>query len=392
MNTIKQPSHYNTFQINIIMTHIYKYILAFAVITLMSACKNEIPESSLDAIESEPLGISIDQNQFTSSKFELGKIQQQSFSKMLNATGSIHIPERSKAAVSTLMSGTIGAINLIEGQWVNKGQKLFSVTNPELINLQEEYLVSNGKLEYLREEYNRQIDLSKENLSTKKDLLKAKSELTTTQARHGSLSKKLSLYGINTANLSTTNLVSSLAVSAPISGYVAQIDVMQGMYIEPNQSALTLANTSQVYLELSVLEKDALLLKKDQKLTFTLQGNPTKKYNATIYLINKSINEKQMISVNCKIDGDTKQLVPGMYANANIILDAYQANALPETALVKVNEAYFGLALKNSDTSTMTFDKIAFETGEIQNGYIELVDPSELTFEYLTKGAYFLIQ
>ncbi len=374
------------------MTHIYKYILAFAVITLMSACKNEIPETSSDSMESEPSGISIDQNQFTSSKFELGKIEQQSFSKVLNTTGSIHIPEKSKAAVSTLMSGTIGTINLIEGQWVSKGQKLFSVTNPELINLQEEYLVANGQLEYLREEYNRQIELSKENLSTKKDLLKAKSELTTTQARYGSLSKKLSLYGINTDNLSINSLVSSLAVTAPISGYVAQINAMQGLYIEPSQSALTLANTSQVYLELSVLEKDALLLKKDQKLTFTLQGNPTKKYKATVYLINKSINEKQMISVNCKIDGDTKQLVPGMYANANIILDDYQANALPETALVKMDETYYALALKKKDNANMAFDKVAMQTGEIQNGYIELLNSESTSNEYLTKGAYFLIQ
>lgn len=392
MNTIKQPSHYNTYQTKTVMTYIYKYIIAFAVIALMSGCKNEIPETSSDTIEAEPYSISIDQKQFTSSKFELGKIEQQLFSKVLNATGSIHIPEKSKAAVSTLMSGTVGAINLIEGQWVSKGQKMFAVTNPELINLQEEYLVATGRLEYLREEYNRQLELSKENLSTKKDLLKAKSELTTTQARHGSLSQKLSLYGINADNLSASKLVSSLIVIAPISGYVSQIDVIQGMYIEPNQSALTLVNTSQVFLELSVLEKDAVHLKKGLSLSFTLQGSSTKIFNATIYLINKSINSKNMIIVNCTIDEDLKQFIPGMYANAEILLEDDTVNALPESAVVKIGEVSFVLSLKNKDNAILNFDKVAVQTGAIQNGHIELINLGETANQYLTKGAYFLIQ
>ena len=392
MNTIKPPSHYNTYQKNKIMTRTYKHLLPFAIFMLLSACQNELPETSSDPTESQHSGISIDQNQFNSSNFELGKIEQRSFSKILKTTGSIHIPQKSKAAVSTLMSGTIGAINLIKGQWVRKGQKLFTITNPELINLQEEYLVARGQLEYLNEEYKRQIALSKEDLSTKNTLLKAKSALTTTQARHGSLSKKLSLYGINTDNLSTSNLVSSLSVSAPISGYISDINAMQGMHIEPNQPALTLANTAQVYLELSVLEKDALLLKKDQKLTFTLQGDPLKKYDATVYLINKSINEEQIITVNCKINSNTKKLIPGMYANAKILLEDYKANVLPETALIKMNEKHYALVLNKKEDAAMVFNKITIETGEVQNGYIELKGPTSTTSEYLTKGAYFLIQ
>ena len=374
------------------MTHIYKYILVFAVIALTSSCKTETSESTSVSVEEEAPGITIDQSQFANSKFELGNIEERSFSKLLNATGSIHVPEKSKAVVSTLMSGTVGAVNLLEGQWVSKGQKLFTVINPELINLQEEYLVANGQLEYLREDYNRQIELSKENLSTKKDLLKAKSDLNTTRSRHGALSKKLELYGIMTDNLNTNNLVSTLNVTAPISGYVSQIDVMRGMYIEPNQSAITLINTSQAYLELSVFEKDALALKKGQKVSFTLQGNPLENHVANVFIINKSINEKHMITVNCKIEDGSKRFVPGMYTNAKIILEDYKSSALPEEALVKMNEVYYALAVQSKEGSRMTFDKMEVKVGEIQNGYIELLEQSNPSLEFLTKGAYFLIQ
>lgn len=373
------------------MKYTYKYFSIIVVTILISACKNEVPEANSDANELEASLISIDQTQFSSSKFKLGKLEKQWFSKTLNTTGFLHIPERSTATVSTLLSGTIGTINLIEGQWINKGESLFTVTNPELINLQEEYLVASGELDYLREEYQHQLDLSKDNLSTKRDLLRAKSKLTATEARHGSLIKKLSLYGINTDDLTTNSLVSSLEVVAPISGYVSDISIRQGMYIDPNLSALTISNTSQIYLGLSVLERDALLLQKGQELTFTLQSDPTNIYTATVHLIHNLIKDNGIVTVYCNIKEETKKLVPGMYANASIILEKYQAYALPEEALVKIDERYFALALKNKNDASMFFEKIEMTPGRIQEGYVEIIKPNDPNLEFMTKGGYYVL-
>lgn len=373
------------------MNRIYKQLVVMTFISMVAAC-SEAPEASLDSVDSNDTVITIERQQFTSSNFELGKVEQRRFSKLLRATGSIHLPDKSRASVSTLMNGTIGKINLVKGQWVQKGQVLFTVTNPELINLQEEYLISTGQLEYLTEEYARQQELSNENLTTNKDLLKSKSELTTMQARHGSLAKKLNLYGINTDNLEVSNLVTSLTVRAPISGYVSAINVMQGTYLTPEQSAVTLDNTSAVHLELSVLEKDAMMLADSQKVKFTLQGSANTQYNATIELISKSINERHMITVHCNIDDDIENLVPGMFASAEVILESYEASALPETALVKMDDIHYGLHLIKTDESVMSFSKMPMKVGVVENGYIELLESTTTDMEFLTKGAYFLIQ
>lgn len=374
------------------MIHTYKYLVVILVATIISACYNKSPEVDPETNELKSSMIVIDQSQFDSSKFELGRIEQQSFTKVLNAVGSLKIPEKSTAVVTTLMSGKVGTIDLIEGQWVKRGQRLFTITNPELINLQEEFIIANGQLEYLREEYKRQIELSKEKLSTQKDFLKAKSELTTIQARQGSLGKKLKLYGISTDNLNTNNLVSSLSVVAPISGYITHIEALQGMYLEPNQSAITLANTSQIFLEISVLEKDISQLEEGQNLTFTLQSDPSVKYDATTYLISKSINDNNMISVNCTLKSDTKHMLPGMYVNAEIGINTYTTNALPVEAVVKNGDIHYILSLKEKENNTLQFEKNPIQTGVLQNGYIELVNVSDSNSEYLTKGAYFLVQ
>lgn len=374
------------------ITQVYKTIFALAIILSLGACKHEVTEVIEDQAAETSSVIAVDQKQFESSNFELGKIEKRSFAKTLEVTGAIHIPERSKASVSTLMSGTIGAINLTIGQWVTKGQTLFAVTNPELINLQEEYLVANGELEYLTEEYERQKELAAENLSTRQELLKAKSELNTTRARQGSLKKKLNLYGISTESLTTQNLVSSLSVRAPIAGYVSGIHAMRGSYIDPNEPVITLQNTAQMYLELAVLERDALRLEKGQKVIFTLQGDPTQKYEATVDLINRSINEQHMIAVNCKIDKDSKSFVPGMYAHAEIVLADYQGDALPETGVIKVGDTHYALSLVSKASQQLSFEQVAVETGVVQDGYVEVVNPIKPAAEYLTKGAYFLIQ
>ncbi|GLR17612.1 efflux RND transporter periplasmic adaptor subunit [Portibacter lacus] len=375
------------------MAYTYKLNTALAFIILVSACNQNPTDTDMEETMAETTGITLEKKQFDSSKFKLGKVEEQDFTKIINATGSLDIPEKNTAAVSTLMSGTIGSINIIEGEWVRKGQQLFTITNPEIINMQEEFLIADSQLEYLQEEYNRQIDLQRENLSTKKDLLKAKSELHTTQAKHGALRKKLNLYGINTNQLTINSLVSTLKVAAPISGYITHIDAIQGMFLEPNETALKIANASHIHLELSVLEKDALLLKKEQPLTFTLQGNPDKKYHATIHLINRSINEKHMITIHCHIEDDSNQsLVPGMYANAEILIDEYRAKALPEDALVKMNEVYYGMMLRSQDDAGMIFDKKSIEVGAQQNGFIEIKEALDPEIEFLINGAYYLIQ
>ena len=367
------------------------YFILILSIALASCQENKASEI-IQEEEKTDSTIRVENKQFSESNFELGKVVQKSFPSTLNVTGSIHLPEKGQASVSSILNGTVGAVEWLEGQWVKKGAILFSITNPELINLQETYLVTESQLSYLKEEYNRQQKLAAENITTKKDLLKVKSELRTAEAKFNSVKKKLDLYGINTSKLNASNLVSSIAIKAPISGYISEINILRGSYLESTRMALKIANTSQAHLEVLVLEKDAAKLKKGQDIEFVALNSPNKKYKAKINIVNKIIKDNGMVTVQANLDEEaTKDLMPGMFVKAEIVLNNHEHESLPKEALIKLDNDYYALQLLSKDNDGYDFNRIKVDVNDEYNGYIS-VNNISASAEYLTKGAYFLIQ
>jgi len=376
------------------MNFLHRIFVLLLLSSLFYACAEHAPmEDTATQETAESSNISLSNKQFEASKFELGKVEQRKFKKSLQVVGSIHIPEKSKATVSSFMNGTVGPINLIEGQYVVKGQKLFTITNPELINIQEEYLIAKGKLSYLQEENKRQEELAEAQISTKKDLLKVQTELHTTATRYNALKKKLNLFGIHADRLSPENLISAITISAPISGNISEINTNRGTYLNAGIPAMKIVSQSHLHLELSVLEKYASELKKGQPVVFSLQSNPSETYMASIHLTNKMIDESHMITVHCHIDESAKKdLIPGMYTNATIELAEYSSMALPQDAAVQSGEKWYVLVLKKEIATERIFEEMEVQVGSIQNGYIELMNDDRLKDQQiLTIGAYYLL-
>lgn len=101
----------------------------------------------------------------------------------------IDLPEKNKYVISSYLGGVVNDMNLINGQRVNKGQVLFRLTNPELITWQQEYIELQGQHDYLKDEYQRQKTLAEENLSARKNYLKADADLKMNEAKIAGLEK-----------------------------------------------------------------------------------------------------------------------------------------------------------------------------------------------------------
>ena len=105
-------------------------------------------------------------------------------SAVINANGYTKLPPQNQADVSVLVTGVVRSINVIEGQFVKKGQTIAVIESLEFTKLQEAYLTSKSNLEYLTTEYERQKTLNDENVNSKKALQRAKSDYETEKARN----------------------------------------------------------------------------------------------------------------------------------------------------------------------------------------------------------------
>jgi len=61
--------------------------------------------------------------------------------------------------VTSLYGGVIKSIRIQVGDYVKKGQVIATISNPEFIQLQEQYLTVNSRITYAEQEYRRQTEL-----------------------------------------------------------------------------------------------------------------------------------------------------------------------------------------------------------------------------------------
>ncbi len=341
--------------------------------------------------------IRLSASQFQGAQMELGKIQRRSFSQALKTSGMLDVPPENRAFISAYFGGYVKEISLLPGQAVKKGQLLFTLENPDYVQVQQEFLEAKGQLNYLKSDYERQKELIKENIASQKNFLKAEADYQVTLARFESLKKKLSLMHINPASISPHSIQSTIAVTAPISGYVTSVHAVNGMFLNPAVPALTITRIDNLHLELNIFEQDLPLVHIGQAVRFHLQNNPAQQYEAEVSLINKSIEqEKRTVSVHAhlKEEEERNYFTPGMYVEAEILVSADTLFSLPEEAVVAVENTSYVLEKQNTAPENYTFEKKEVQAGPSQNGYVPILNRQDFNedTEFLTKGAFNLIK
>ena len=373
--------------------------LLLAAIFALPACSADkmAPELMTTEVEEPADGtVEITARQFEAAGMQLGNIAQTSFRNTVKATGMLDVPPQYRATVNSYFGGTVQHLKLIPGEYVNKGQRLFSLENPDFVQVQQDYLEAKGQLAYLKADYERQKNLSADNVASQKSFLKAESEYTVTRVRVESLAKRLGLMGINPESLSIDNLRTSLDVLAPISGYVTAVLVTRGVFLPAAEPALTIINTEHLHLELNIFEKDLAKVKVGQHIEFALQEETDRPYNAKVHLVNRSVDEaNRTIRVHGHLDDEllSDGFSPGMYVEADIYANSQLKSSLPESALVEVEGSYYALVLQDSTAGGYVFAERVVEVGEMSEGYVEVLNAKdfEAGTHFLTKGGFNLI-
>lgn len=377
-----------------------KYHLLIAVLVLiLPACSEKKPETmpetnSAAATDAEDL-ITLSPAQFESSAMQTGQMSDQVFSKAIKANGMIDVPPENQASVSAYFAGYVKDIRLLPGEKVAKGQLLFTLENPDYVGMQQDYLEAKGQLSYLKADYERQKTLAEDNVTSQKNFLKAESEYNVTMARFESLKKKLSLMNIDPGQVSEGNLRSTINIVAPISGYITGVNANKGMFLNPSDVAVTITNVDHVHLELNVFEKDIQLVKEGQLIRFNSVESGGKLYEATVHLVGRTVDPAtRIVNIHGHLADENQSSLfpPGMYIEAEIIVDGKTAKALPRESVVGIEDKYYVL-LKRSSGDDLTFEKAEVQVGRMENGFAEILNAAAFgpDDEFLTVGAFSLI-
>lgn len=233
--------------------------------------------------------------------------------------GTMVIPPQRMATVSLTMGGVVKSTSLLPGESVGKGTVLATLENPEFITLQQTYLDSHAQAEYLEAEYRRQKALSAEQAASQKKF-QSKADYLSMKSRMEAAAAQLELLGVNPATLLDGGIRPYLQVKAPIAGYVADVEMNVGKYMNVGDALCEIVDKRYTLLRLTAYEKDLADMKIGSSVQFRVNGMGKTVFKATLISIGQKVDEDtRSVEVYARVDTVNSQFRPGMYVTARIM-------------------------------------------------------------------------
>ncbi|MDR6808614.1 cobalt-zinc-cadmium efflux system membrane fusion protein [Dyadobacter sp. BE34] len=366
-------------------------VLFLAIASCKPETEKEAAEAGAEHAAEESNHVVLTAAQYETAGVETGGFSVRKLSGTVAANGVIDIPPQNLVSISAPLGGFVRKSELLQGMKVQKGEVLAVIENPDFIPIQQDYLETRSKLEFAEQEYQRQNDLSKENVNAQKALQQSASELKVLRARLAGLKERVRTAGVDLAGLEKGNITSVASIRSPIAGSVTVVNVNLGKYVNPTDVMFEIVDTDHLHVELSVFEQDIPKVKLGQLVRFRVSNNPGQEDLAKVYLINQKINDDRTVRVHCHLEKEDNALLPQNFVKAIIETGANPVNALPDEAVVDFEGKSY--VFVKDPKGERSFDMVEVTRGISENGFTEVKMPAgagEIP-QFVLKGAYTLL-
>jgi membrane fusion protein, heavy metal efflux system len=374
--------------------------LTFTVVILFFGSCNRENKADSEKTETEVLPediVELRDDQIKLAGIETGSVEIRSLGSTLRVNGVVTVSPQSTASVCMPLGGFIKNTTLLPGNAVNKGQTLAVIENQDFVDIQQSYLEAKNKLVFAKGEFERHTDLYNNDVYSEQNVQQVTVEYKNLVAMVKSLEQKLLLIGMNPDQVREDNITSTINLVSPIRGYLKSVNINIGKYVSPTDVLFEIINSDHLFLELTLFEKDAVKISAGQKLKFQI-NNESEEHEAVITQTGKSITRDKTMMVYASVSSPCKNILPGMYVNANIEESNKTVSTVPTEAVVSFDDKdYIFVYEKEKEEEGKPFVEyrmVEVKKGAASSGYTEISLPGGFdanTAKIVIKGAYNLL-
>jgi Cu(I)/Ag(I) efflux system membrane fusion protein len=244
------------------------------------------------------------------ARVELGSI-----SRQIDTVGFVTYDEDRMSHVHTRVEGWIEKLAVrSEGEHLTRGQPLFYLYSPELLNAQEEYLLA--------------LQQAADSAATRgRDLL-------------AGAQRRLQLLEIPQALIDdlrkTRRSQQAVPVLAPADGVVMKLSVREGMYVKPEMELFAISDVASVWVQAQVFEHQSGWVQTAQPAQIKVAAAPGRSWQGAVDYVYPELDPvTRTLRVRLRFANPDGSLKPNMFAQA-VIHSAPQPNVLtiPRDALI----------------------------------------------------------
>ena len=262
-----------------------------------------------DEVDGQPGVVAIDATIVNNLGVRTARAQRGELSQRIETVGYVAYDEDTVQHVHTRVDGWIEKLaTKASGEAVKKGQLLFELYSPTLVNAQEEYLIA------LR--------------STNKLLLKASKERLSA----------LGVTGSEIARLDKERTVRQrVRAYAESDGVIVHLGVREGIFVTPVTEIMSVAKLDKVWVLAEVFERQAAWVKPGQTAMVELEYLPGEMWHGSVDYVYPELDPKtRTLRVRLRFDNAAEMLRPNMFARVTIQGDSVgEVVHVPREALIR---------------------------------------------------------
>jgi len=311
------------------------------------------------------------------------------------AVGSIDFNQTMLVQVFTPNQGRIITAHANVGDRVRRGEFLFTVDSPDLLNAESNLIQTAGVLMLQNANLKRLTETLKGGGGAQKDVDQARSDQQTAEGNLHAARDAVRIFGKTDADIdriiADRKVDSTLVVRSPITGLVTQRTAAPGLLVQPGNAPapFTVADTSTMWMLANVVEADAPQFKVGQPIAVRVDAYPDRVFDGTITAVGAQVDPAtRRLMVRSEIKDPDSLLRAGMFATFTIeVAPPVQSTAVPSSGVVRVGD---GSMTVWTTTDRSHFERRIVKTGLQQDGMTQILDgltPGELV---VTEGAVFV--
>jgi cobalt-zinc-cadmium efflux system membrane fusion protein len=309
--------------------------------------------------------------------------------------GNIDFNQNMLVQVFTPNAGRIIATYANVGDRVQKGQILFTVDSPDLVQATSNLIQAAGVLNLQNANLRRLTETLRGGGGAQKDVDQARSDQQTAEGNLRAARDAMRIFGKTDeevdALIHDRKADSVLIVRSPISGLVTQRTAAPGLYVQPGNAPapFTVADTTTMWMLANVVEADAPFMRVGQPIEVTVNAWPGRTFDGVITVVGATVDPNtRRLMLRSEVKDPEARLRAGMFANFTIrISEPFQATAVPNSAIVREGDGSFAVWMT---TDRRRFDKRIVKIGMQQNDMTQILEGLQPGQLVVTEGAVFL--
>ncbi|WMS86729.1 efflux RND transporter periplasmic adaptor subunit [Pleionea litopenaei] len=289
-----------------------------------------------------------------------GTAQLRQLTQDLRSVGYIQYDQKRLVHIHPRVAGWVEQLMVnAEGDPVTKGQPLYSLYSPELVNAQEELLIA------LQRNNQRLVQAAMERLKA----LQLDDKTIASIKRNQEVMQKVIFY-------------------APQDGVVDNLRIREGFFVQPGNTLMSIGDLSRVWVEAELFERQASQVNVGEPVTMTLDSIPGRQWQGRVDYIYPTLDATtRTLRLRLEFSNDDQALKPNMFAQIQI----HSTQSQP--VLTVPREAVIRTGVQDRivvELEPGVFKSVAVKLGSSNREFFEILEGVELDDTVIT-SAQFLI-